>query len=361
MKTQKDKISRILFITLSNLGDIILTTPVLEKLHDEFPNAKFDIITGLPGKEIFDAYPAAGEVIVPERPRSFGKRIKQLLYLRKKKYDIVIDLKNSLIPYLVGTKFHSSLTLPGKKALTEGGASPVLHKRDEHLSKISFLGVDTSRSRFFLPQKEEYERSVDKILGQTECKLSAVISPGSKSHLKRWPPEKYGKLADKLIRDLKCRVFLVGSEEDAATIRDVISNMEEYAVNLCSRTPLGILAELMRRVDLVITNDSAPLHIASAVNTPTIAIFAPTDERKYGPLADMSRVISSREPCRPCDRSSCAKGENKECIKNIRLDEVFSAAKEILQLIPGIHGPLRGRRKMIGSGEFCEEEDTPFL
>ncbi|MDD3089741.1 MAG: glycosyltransferase family 9 protein, partial [Candidatus Omnitrophica bacterium] len=80
----------------------------------------------------------------------------------------------------------------------------------------------------------------------------------------------------------------------------------------------------------VVTNDSAPLHVASAVNTPTVAIFGPTDERRYGPLSVKSRVVTPSVPCRPCGRALCSTGPDEGCISQISVNEVFRAAKELL-------------------------------
>ena len=86
----------------------------------------------------------------------------------------------------------------------------------------------------------------------------------------------------------------------------------------------------MSHCDLVLTNDSAPLHVASAANTPTIAVFGPFDERRYGPLAEGSVVIKPDIPCRPCDKAHCAMGFDKGCISRIEVDEVFQAARRML-------------------------------
>lgn len=314
-------VKTILLITLSNLGDIILTTPVLEKLHMSFPHARVDVVTGSDGKEIFILHPAVRDVYVTQNHRTLRKRVKQIFFLRRLKYDLVVDLKKTLIPFLLGE-------LSCVKTAEE---APSLHKKDEHLSRISSVISDPfSDAGFFLPIKATDVTECDKLIRECDKNI-AVINPGAKSHLKRWPAEKFAELSDRLISELGMCVFLVGTDND----REIVSNVMERAgsspVDLCSKTSLGILSALMRKAKLVITNDSAPLHVASAVNAPTVAIFGPTDEEKYGPLADKRSVVKPKVECRPCEKALCAVGPDEGCMPNITVAEVFSACEEVLR------------------------------
>jgi len=323
MKIDPVQVESILFITLSNLGDIILTTPVLEKLHDEFPGAKVDVITGIAGQDIFRDHPAVREVITLKRRKSFMERISELIVLRHKKYDLAVDLKNSLVPYLVGAKFHSKLSL--------GSNSSILHKKEEHLSKLISMGIDNVRkTRFFMPVTDDERNNVNRILGAEDKRKVVVVNPGAKSHLKRWGNVKYAEVINKLVSGVDCRVFITGDENDREVIEQVALFVKVPVMNLCGKTSIGELAELMRKASLVITNDSAPLHVASAVGAPTIAIFGPSDDRRYGPLSNRSRVIKPKVACRPCGRALCNIGPVEGCIDQIEAEEVLEIAKEML-------------------------------
>ncbi len=315
------EIKSILFITLSNLGDIILTTPVLERLHDAFPTAVIDVITGAPGMELFISHQAVRVVSINTRRQGLFQRLDQVIKLRFNKYDAVVDLKNSLIPYLIGAKLYSRFSIP-----------KICHKKEEHLSKLSYLGIDPFiNNRFFLPASDNEEKAYVKgLMATVEARKIVIINPGAKSHLKRWPAYKYAELSDMLIREAGCYIFVIGNEDDRETIKDFMSNKKEEALNLSCKTSLAVLAELMREACLVITNDSAPLHIASAVGAAAIAVFGPTDERKYGPLAPGSKVIKPNISCRPCEKAQCARGITEGCIEKIEVDEVFHAAGKIL-------------------------------
>ncbi len=323
MRVDKSKVKSILFITLSNLGDIILTTPVLEKLCVEFPARSIDVVTGPVGTEIFTAHPAVRDVIVYKKRAPLGSRMKHFLELRRKKYDLVVDLKNTLAPYLVGARFR-----PGIFSFPARGR----HKKEEHLSKLFCLGVDAfSNNRFFVPASEEDRRSADRILPPEREKRTVVMNPGAKSHLKRWGAIKFAALADRLTEELDCSVFICGNEDDKETVTEVMSRIKGKANDLCCKTSLGVLSEIMRRSALVVTNDSAPLHLASAVNVPTVAIFGPSNEVKYGPLADKNKVIKPDVSCRPCEKALCAIGPAEGCIDRVTAGEVFDAIKELLE------------------------------
>ncbi len=338
MRINKNDIHSILFVTLSNLGDIILTTPVLEKLYETFPEAKIDVITGEPGKAVFSGHPAVREVIVPRRHASLPERLVLALSLHRRGYDLAVDLKNSLLPFIVGAKYKASAMVSGmqsaeRRAQSPGsGVQPTAHKVYEHLSRLTSLGIDISGApKFFIPVSPEEKVFVEEALNAAGGKKIVVMNPGAKSHLKRWDAAKFADLAIRLSGGLGCHVFVAGNDDD----RDVMGRFLPLAgpcvTDLSSKTSLGVLADLMRRAALVVTNDSAPLHVASAVDAPTVAIFGPTDERKYGPLASKSAVLTPAVACRPCGRALCGPGPDEGCISRVTVDEVFEAAKRILQ------------------------------
>jgi heptosyltransferase-2 len=335
MAINKTDIHTILFVTLSNLGDIILTTPVLERIHEEFPEAKIDVITGDPGKALFPGHPAVREVIVPRRHSPLAVRFLSTMALRRRRYDLAVDLKNSLLPFIVGAKYKASslaTALKGQGARGKGREKAKQHKVYEHLSRLASLGIDISGTpKFFIPVTQEEKVFVDKALKSAAGKKIVVMNPGAKSHLKRWDAAKFADLAVRLTETQGCHIFVVGNDDDKDVMARFLPLAKSCVTDLSSRTSLGALADLMRRSGLVVTNDSAPLHVASAVNAPTVAIFGPTDEAKYGPLASKSIVV--RPPdivCRPCGKALCSIGPDEGCISRLSVEEVFEAARKIL-------------------------------
>jgi ADP-heptose:LPS heptosyltransferase len=321
MTIDKTNIRKILLITLSNLGDIILTTPVFNRLHLEFPNAIIDVMSGEPGKEIFRDHPAIGTVDAGRKMRTFSGRVKQAIDIRKKKYDLIVDLKNPFMPFLAGARIQANPSFfPDRER----------HKVEEHLLKLTGLVDDPlSDIKFFIPVMPDEKRYADSLVGD-DWKRLVVMNPGAKSHLKRWDAFKFAKLTDMIVTEFKSRVVLVGCEEDREVVGKVISSVTTPVEDLCSKTSLGALAELMADADLVITNDSAPLHVASAVNTPTVAIFGPSDEKKYGPLSERHITVTPEVPCRPCEKALCGKGPDEGCLADVGVKTVFAAVKKLL-------------------------------
>ncbi len=322
-----DNVKKILFISLSNVGDIVLTTPVFRKLRELFPDAVIDVVSGPSGKSIFGPDPAVRKVTVRRKRQSMAQRIAEIIGWRREKYDIAVDLKNSLVPLLVGARRAVPLIPFARKSG---------HMRDMHLRVIKGLGVrNSSHAGFMIPVSEQDRVLVAGILGEEEntpAKRIVTISPGAKSHMKRWPARKYAEIIDLLGGEYGLRVFIVGGEEDAATAASIISCVrdKEIVADLTGKTTIGALYELMRRSDMLLTNDSGPLHVASAAGTPTVAIFGPSNEKNYGPLSEKSEILFPDMPCRPCGKALCAKGLKDGCIPMIGVELVFESARKVL-------------------------------
>jgi ADP-heptose:LPS heptosyltransferase len=310
-------------ISLSNLGDIILTTPVFQALSAAFPEAEIDVVTGPAGSAIFRGHPSLRDIILTNRHRSLPGRMALVKELRKKRYDMAVDLKNTLMPFVVGARYKST------GFLLKRDRKRVLHKKDEHLLKLHSWGIDEIGGDFYIPVTKEDIKTAEVLLAGSAGKI-AVVCPGAKSHLKRWGYKDFAGLCDRLAGELECSILIAGNADDRDTVDRFLSFVKVPVKDICGKTTIGTLAEIMRRASLVVTNDSAPLHVASAVNAPTLAIFGPSDERKYGPLSRLSKVVKPNVSCRPCERALCSTGPAEGCIINITVDEVFGAAKELL-------------------------------
>ncbi len=156
-----------------------------------------------------------------------------------------------------------------------------------------------------------------------------VICPGARSHIKRWTAEGFARVADRLIADCGAEVVFSGEPDEKTVIDEILGLMRGRAHNAVGLVTIRQLGLLMRRARLVITNDSASLHMASAVGAPTVAIFGPTDEAKYGPTAPRRRTVRRRLFCAPCEQPLCR--FSHECMRFISADEVFRAACELLE------------------------------
>ena len=322
MIIDKDQIRRILVITLSNIGDIILTTPVIATLSKEFPASRIDVMVGPRGKEIFDRDPRISKLIIYDKHMPVAHKRRLQLKLKRLRYDLVADLRNTLFPLLIGPKFRT--------ATIQRFPKNIMHSIDKHLYRMKSLGIKESErsSYIYIPSEDEkYVSGLLKELGISDPIV--VVNSGAKSHLKRWIPEGFAEVSDRLVRECKVNIVFIGLKEDEEAVNSVIKNMKHVPYNLINKTNIRQLAGLLKRSRLLITNDSAPLHLACAVGTKVLAIFGPTDAKKYGPTGEFDTIINKKLACSPCESATC--DYSYECMKLISPDLVFDAAKMMVE------------------------------
>ncbi len=322
MIIDKTQVKRILVITLSNVGDIILTTPVIRTLAKEFPKARLDVMVGPQGEEIFEKDPAVFKVIIYDKYMPWTEKRRLQLKLKKLRYDLVVDIRNTVFPLLIGPKFRT--------ATIQKFPRGAMHRKKRHLHRLRSLGITNLEENSYVHIVREDDEYTAKMLESEGITGPIVVmSPGAKSHLKRWTPEGFAGLGDRLIRECGACVILVGTAEDKGTVDGVVAKMKEGAHNFTGKTNIRQLAALLKRAKVLVTNDSAPLHLGCAVGTKVVALFGPTDPRKYGPTGEFDVVICKKLSCSPCEDAVCE--HNYECMRLITADEVFEAAKVMLE------------------------------
>lgn len=320
----KTKVRRILVITLSNAGDIILTTPVVEAVIREFPESALDIMVGPSGKEIFEYHEKIRETIIYDKRTSPFEKLGLFVKLWKKRYDLIVDLKNTALPFMLRPRFHTSYFKQRQNCR--------IHKKDIHLSRLKCLGIDTREGKFYIPVTQKDKKRIEDLLGLAKEKPFIVVSPGAKSHVKRWSLKNFAKLCDMIKNDLRFEVIIIGDRYDRVVLQRILFYMKTKPINLLEKTNIRELAYLIKKAKLLITNDSAPLHVGSAVNTPTLAFFGPTDSRKYGPLTEEKKKVLKKDiKCSPCEVPQCVNTGNKyECLKTVSVEEAFETVKQLL-------------------------------
>ncbi|MFH1355272.1 MAG: lipopolysaccharide heptosyltransferase II [Candidatus Omnitrophota bacterium] len=321
--------NKILFITLSNIGDVILTLPGLDYLRQHFPEAKVTVLTGLRPKRLFENNPNIEKVVVYNKHARLRDKIRLFEELKKENSDIVVDLRNSLFGVLLPARYRNSPFIRIPKHLG--------HMRDRHLYKIYNLGFEFNPARIkkqedFFDIDSEDKEHIDNILKENNISGSdnlVVIASGARSHSKRWPKEKFKRLIDSLTADRSFKIILVGDKEDAGMNEYIASNVKDPVLDLSAKTTLLQLSYLLKKAKFVVTNDSAVLHLASYLNRPVVAIFGPTDEKKYGPWSKNCIVVKKELFCRPCEKAQC-RFKTLECIKLIQVEDVLKAVGSIL-------------------------------
>lgn len=322
MKIDSSRIKRILLITLSNVGDIMLTTPVIKALKTEFPLARVDVMVGPDGREVFERDPAVFKLIIYDKHMPITEKRRLQLKLKKLGYDLVVDLRNTVFPMLIGPKFRTSTIQRFPKN--------IIHSRSKHLYRLKTFGIDAEGVSSYIHIPGEDDAYVSELLNKENIKDPfVVINPGAKSHIKRWHCDGFASVADRLVSECGVEVVLIGTENDKDAVAGTMLKMRGRHHNFVNKTNIRQLAALIGKSKLLITNDSAPLHIGCAVGAKVLAIFGPTDPKRYGPTGEFDFVIAKKLHCSPCEEAECA--YDHECMKLISAEEVFESAKGMVE------------------------------
>jgi len=338
MKAQEAKGSakKILFITLSNIGDVIMTLPALDFLRGRFPEAKFTVILGPRPKEVFAKIPFVDKLIIYDKRARLREKIRLFNELKIQRFDIVVDLRNSFFGAFLPARYrtHPFMIIPKK----------IKHMRDRHLRRtqsaiavnkqgaisLSVKKSSAELSSLFISQNDD--EYIKKILRQNDIKEDdkiVVIAAGARSHIKRWPKEKFAELIRSLREKFRVKMVLVGDKEDVPISSYIAGSSLGQILDLSAKTDIAQLTSLLKRAALLITNDSAVMHLGSYLNTPTIAIFGPTDELKYGPWSGVKAAVSKEIFCRPCRKAQC-RYATLDCMRMIKVEEVLRQVRDVL-------------------------------
>lgn len=317
-------VKKILVVTLSNIGDAVLTLPVINALRAQYGGeAEIDVVAGPRSAEVFISDPRINKVYIYDKSAPLARKARLMLGLRKNRYDLLADLRNSMFAFFVGARVSNG---PAKADTGEAR-----HKTEEHLDRIRQLGIDAKYAPspvWIGKSDEEKARILLRDKGISDADRLICVSPGAKSHIKKWSEGGFAKACDMLASSYKMKVVFVGDASEKETCQRIINMMRSYAVSTAGSTNLRELAWIIKRSSLLITNDSAPLHIAGSVGTPAVAIFGPTDPRRYGPREGAGIAVSRKLHCSPCESAQCR--YNLECMKSVTVEEVFDTAKKVL-------------------------------
>jgi len=317
-------INKVLFITLSNIGDVILSLPVLDVLREKFPSSLITVMAAQRTKEIFENNPFIHKFILYDKKWRLKKKIDLFFQLKKENFDLVVDLRHSLYGWLVSAKFQTP-------AFFRIFPKNIKHMKERNLYLIRKIvpEIKTPRIKIFYTD-DNNERYIDDLLkknGISSQDKIIVMACGARSHLKRWRKEGFIDLINELKKDFK--IIIVGDGDDQAINSYIFEKTRGNVYDFTAKTTLRELAILLKRSILLVSNDSAVMHLASYLNIPTVAIFGPTDESKYGPWSEKSLVVKKEIFCRPCQKAQC-RFKTLDCMKLVKTEDVLDAVERVL-------------------------------
>lgn len=322
---------KFLIIQTAFIGDVILATPIIEKLHENYPDSEIDFLLRKGNENLLKDHPYISNLLVwnkkEDKRKNLFKIIKQV---RSNKYDYVINLQRFASTGII-TAFSKGKRTVGfnknplsflftKKIKHEIGNGK--HEVERNIELISEITDNTFFKPKLHPSKEDFQ-----IVSQYKMKPYICMAPTSVWFTKQFPSEKWIELIDKT--DTKYQIYLLGGPDDKEACEHIKNQSSNINVtNLCGDLSLLQTSALMANASMNYVNDSAPMHIASSMNAPTTAIFCSTiPDFGFGPLSEHSRVIEIEDEldCRPCGLHGfklCPK-EHFKCATSINTDKLL--------------------------------------
>ena len=345
-----ESVSSVLVLQLCPIGDTLFGTPALAALRRRFADATISVMTWRSSCEVLENNPNIDRLITCTGALDAARTASKL---RSQGVDLVVGLSH--VGSWLSAAFPNSIKV-GFNSRTLGWlyAEQVPDKRTVHaidycLQVVQSLGATAvSRKMELYLSNRDRQAAMDWALsvGLDFRKVTVAIHPGGKNFpAKRWSTSGFASVADRLVVELDADVVIVGGPDDVPLAQAII-DQASYASRLfvaAGHLPLKQTGALIERCTLFIGNDSAPQHIASAVDTPVIALFGPTDPKSFGPTSSLSSVVTASLPCSPCFHwmtsplqylylSSVKRLECRhECMSEISADMVMSAVYLLLE------------------------------
>ncbi len=333
-----------LIIQTAFLGDAILTEPLIETIKLNQPDADVAVMVIPQNKDLFLGNPNVDKIIAYDKHGSNNGLlglINIIKEVRKHNFDYVISphmsFRTSLLVMFSGIKRRigfreASLNIVYTDLVKKPENVHDIYKNLSLLKPLNFKKISDKIRLYYAKDSEEFFEGIKEAHNIKKEDKIVGISPSSVWPTKRWPKERFLDLAKRLT-DRGLFIVLFGTEKDSK-ITQYIKNGNSRIIDLAGKTSLNDLFCVISKISLLITNDSAPVHIASAYNTPTIDIFGPTSPSfGFAPLSEKSKIIEVNNlKCRPCSKhgSVSCKHKHFKCMMDIDVDQVYEAALELL-------------------------------
>jgi len=351
------RVARVLVIKFWGLGSLQLATPAIRSLRQQHPEASIDLLTLAGNRDLARGLGVFGEIrsldLAGPGRRAFAMRLVRMLReLRKTRYDRVYDFEfftwfSALASLLSGAPRSFGFAAPGAR---RGGlhTDTVPFNRYWHVAR-NFRALAGGENGAEVRHDElttfgvlpEHERELDAVLADSPRRL-VVLNPnaGDLAPERRWPVERFAALAARLVREDDARVVVTGTraerDKTSAVLRAAGPLPAGRLQDLGGALSIGALHALFLRADLVVSNDSGPMHLAAAQGVPTLGLFGPETPVMYAPLGSHTRVHYAPPLCSPCINVhdakvlSCIHGR-PECLMRIEVEQVLASARGLLR------------------------------
>jgi lipopolysaccharide heptosyltransferase II len=327
-------IDHILVVSTTALGDTLWATPAIANVRLKFPKATIAVLTSKTGREILQHNPNIDKIYLLKEPMLFSL-FSQIRTLRKEKFDVALIFHASqrlILPLCRWSRIPRIIATKGLNKGLDDLATDLLEPKKEHeierrFRLIAHLGAPASICALSYYVQEDERKAVDAWLGRTDKKLVAV-HPGSKEPFRRWPAEWFAWVGQEIQKACPAEIFLTGTPQEEALLQKIHAALP--SARILPFSSIRNLGAFLERMDLVLSNDTGPFHLACALNRPAVGLYASTDPALCGPFqAPQAHVLFCPPTCHPCLKRRC---RDPFCFRQISSKNVLNTCTKILSL-----------------------------
>ncbi len=335
---------RILVVQFRQVGDVLLSTPVVRALRQAYPQGYIAFCTEPSPARVLRHNPHIDAIVLHPRPASWRQEWQFLRHIRRQRFDLVLDLmgnpRSALLAYVSGAphrigflRFPRSLCYTIRVDRRRDVQEYTVNKRLRLLAPLGIDAVDLSlHFAYTCADSQEAEAFLD-AQGITPEDLLICLDPTSRVPTRQWPAAHFSRLADMLSARLGARVVLLWGPGEQEYVR-AIAAMAHTHPPLIPPWDLGPLAALLARADLFVGCNSAPLHLAVSQQTPTLVIHGATRDVNWSPPAPQHRAVMAGLPCQPCGKVHCGPPLNIACLHALSAERVYAAVQACAPWVP---------------------------
>ena len=357
-----ESIRRVLVVKLRHHGDVLLSSPVFRVLKAHLPQVEVDALVYHDTREMLSGHPNVSQVHTIDRDWKHQGIISQtraewrlISQLRSRRYDMLLHLTEHPRGAWLTRLLRPQISVaPRATGMSEGRNSnwwrasfthtfplpktTFRHTVEQNLDALRRLGIHPTveEKKLVLVPGIEAEQKIDALMAAhgVAAKRFIHMHPTSRWFFKTWPADKFAELILRLGKQGEQVVLTAApTTEERNMIAAIKTHLKAPIVDLTGELNLKELAALTARAKAFVGVDSAPMHIAAAMQTPTVALFGPSGEKHWGPWGVKFRVVASIKPdhsCRPCGNDGCGGSKVSDCLMTLSVDDVHSAVNEIL-------------------------------
>ncbi|MFL6660913.1 MAG: glycosyltransferase family 9 protein [Rhizobacter sp.] len=350
----------VLVVRLDNLGDVVMTTPAIAAIRHGSPHARITMLASRSGAAAVKHIPVIDDVIVydapwvkgsgdPRDPEADRRLVEELA---QRRFDAAViftvctqsALPAALLCRLAGIPLRLAHCRENPYDLltdwvpdTEVFATGMRHEVTRQLDLVRSVGFHAGdeRMQFRYPAADVLAMRRKFVeAGGDLLRPYVVVHPGATAASRRYPAERFGIAAQAIVEATGCQVVFAGGPDEVPLIAEAQSRMGEPGVSLAGGLTLGELAALIAGAQVIVCNNSGPVHIAAALGTPVAVLYALTNPQ-HTPWKVPARVLNHDVPCRNCLKSVCPE-QHHDCLERVLPDAVAHAALDLLRPLPGV-------------------------